>query len=674
MAIYHLSFKTAAKGKGRSAGAHARYIEREGKYALSRVNEELEYRASGKMPAWANGNEIAFWDASDLNERANGRVYSEFEIALPREFSKEQRQELVNDFIKSELTNQPFTVAIHNKRALDGGEQPHAHIMFSERQLDGIERSEEQFFKRANDKNPEKGGTKKNRDWNRREKIDEVRLSWEKTVNRALELNGIEQRLDRRTLKEQGIDRTPEPKMGPERTQMLRNGVGTEISDQVVELRHYRTEEREVKKLQEELKQERGRLYDFGEHNHEQEWGETFSFERRGPAREVPEEEKKRYSRVLDLVFTKTESQNGHTEYRWERSGRVAFTDEGDRIVFNNTNETAIKAGLQLAKQKGWETVYVTGNEEFRRENWIQGQLYGMKVEGYTHTKADDLEVERRRVELEQKKARYQDKDRGKEKERAKGNSQEKEREPEPERKKQEKSDDGTRAEWVPASEVLSTVQKNIQKDALAAQAIEKELYELRKYPEAFTETDAIKRAELEFSRGRAPKLEEETKRAFREHELKLARHDDFVKEKGLGVWLPGNLMEERRLLKDSHTATHVYNAKVEERQAFEEELAKSHNKKLFAERVKDQLTEHRERSERRVELQQKKTRLDKKLAPYRELMAKLRKLGDREVQLNVGPDKGERIDIEKLDEQIRKLELAQERKQDKGLGLGRGR
>lgn len=670
MAIYHLSFKTAAKGKGRSAKAHAQYIEREGKYALSRVNEELEYRFSDNMPAWAVGSEIAFWDASDLYERANGRVYSEFEIALPREFSKEQRQVLVAEFIDKELKDQPYTVAIHNKRALDGGEQPHAHIMFSERQLDGIERSPEQFFKRANGKDPEKGGTKKNPDWNRREKIDEMRLSWEKTINRALERSGIEQRLDCRTLKEQGIDRVPEPKMGPERTQMMKNGKSTEISDQVVELRHYRTEEREVKKLQEELTLERGRLYDFGEHHYEQE--QTFSFERMGPVREVPEEEKKRYQRVLDLVFTKTQDPNGHTEYRWERSGRVAFTDEGDRIVFNNTNETAIKAGLQLAKQKGWETVYVTGNEEFRRENWIQGQLYGMKIEGYKHSQADELEVARRKEELEKKKTQYRDQGKDKEKEGAKSPSKEKGLEPELERKKQEKSDDGTTTEWIPASEVLSTIQKNIQKDALAVQAVEKELYELRQYPEKFTEADAIKRAELEVSRGRMPKLEEEAKRAFGVHEVALTRYNDFVKEKGLGVWLPGNLLEERRLLKASHAATNNYNVKAEENNALHYEMDRPENKKLIEGRVRDQLLEHQQRTEKRVELFQKKAKLDKKLAPYRKIMSKLRKLGDREVQLTVNSDKEQRINFEKLDEQIRKLELEQERKRSKGLGLGR--
>lgn len=667
MAIYHLSFKTAAKGKGRSAGAHARYIEREGKYALSRVNEELEYKASGNMPQWAEGNELGFWDGSDLHERANGRVYSEFEIALPREFSKEERQKLVTDFIKSELQEQPFTVAIHNKRALDGGEQPHAHIMFSERQLDGIERSQELFFKRANDKNPEKGGTKKNRDWNRREKIDEIRLAWEKQINKALERNGIEQRLDCRSLKEQGIDRVPEPKMGPERTQMLKEGKGTEISDQVVELRHYRTEERAVKNLEEELKQERAKVLQFGERSEEERKEQAFTFERVGPARSVPEEEKKRYARVLDLVFTKFEKENGQTEYRWQRSGRVAFVDEGDRIVFNNTNETAIKAGLQLAKQKGWETVYVKGTEEFRRENWIQGQLNGMKIEGYKHNKADELEVEKRREELEKKKAQ----DKTKEKEPFQSQEQEQQRTKEPERKKQEKADDGSTTEWMPAPEAIRALKKSIEKDALAYQAIERELYELNKYPKEFTEADAIKRAELEFSRGRAPKLQQELESSKWAYEVAERRYKEFVKNKGLSVWLPGNLKQERKLLKEWQQVTATYNSKIEERKAFEEELAKSHNKKLFDERVRDQLAEHKERTEKRVELQHKGAKLNKKLAPYRELIQKLKTLGDREVQLVATPEKGKQINVAKLDEQIRKLELEQERVRSKGRGLG---
>jgi hypothetical protein len=45
--------------------------------------------------------------------------------------------------------------------ASDGKEQPHVHLMFSDRQQDGIERGPEQFSKRYNAKNPERGGAQK---------------------------------------------------------------------------------------------------------------------------------------------------------------------------------------------------------------------------------------------------------------------------------------------------------------------------------------------------------------------------------------------------------------------------------------------------------------------------------------------------------------------------------
>ena len=50
----------------------------------------------------------------------------------------------------------PYTLAIHRGGA--NGENPHAHLMFSERGHDGIERSAEQCFKRYNAKAPEKEG------------------------------------------------------------------------------------------------------------------------------------------------------------------------------------------------------------------------------------------------------------------------------------------------------------------------------------------------------------------------------------------------------------------------------------------------------------------------------------------------------------------------------------
>lgn len=161
MASYHLSVKTGGKG---SASPHADYISREGKYAREK-DSDLEHKESGNMPAWAAHKPTEFWKAADTFERANGCTYREIEIALPRELKPEQRLELVRDFVRQEIGDRhAYQFAIHNpKAAIAGGEQPHAHIMFSERMNDGIDRDPQQYFKRANSKAPERGGAKKAR-------------------------------------------------------------------------------------------------------------------------------------------------------------------------------------------------------------------------------------------------------------------------------------------------------------------------------------------------------------------------------------------------------------------------------------------------------------------------------------------------------------------------------
>ena len=186
MATYHFSMKTGAKGK---AAAHACYIVREERY---REKLDLEYAENGNMPQWA-GDPREFWKAADRYERANGVAYREMELALPRELDPDQRRELVLGFVDEQLGGDfVYTLAIHNPRAaIERGEQPHVHIQFSERKLDGIERGWEQFFKRANRDAPELGGCAKDERWNgkdRAEHLEVLRESWEEHVNRAYEL------------------------------------------------------------------------------------------------------------------------------------------------------------------------------------------------------------------------------------------------------------------------------------------------------------------------------------------------------------------------------------------------------------------------------------------------------------------------------------------------------
>lgn len=216
MASYHLSVKTGGKGK---AASHADYIAREGKYAREKDND-LEHTESGNMPAWAAHKPSEFWKAADTFERANGCTYREIEIALPRELTPAQRLELVRDFIQQEIGDRhAYQFAIHNPRAaIEGGEQPHAHIMFSERLNDGIERDPQPYFKRANTKNPERGGAKKARfgetPTERKAYLIAQRERWADLQNKHLERYQHPDRVDARSLKAQGIAREPERHFG----------------------------------------------------------------------------------------------------------------------------------------------------------------------------------------------------------------------------------------------------------------------------------------------------------------------------------------------------------------------------------------------------------------------------------------------------------------------------
>ena len=189
MALGRISIKVGMKGK---ALPHSKYILREDQYAQKNNKlEKLEYIEHGNMPQWAEQNPKLFWEMADLHERKNGSTYREHIITLPRELNESQRLDLVQDWVAQEIGDKyAYSFAIHNPTAMDGKEQPHCHLMFSERLLDGIERDPEQFFKRYNSKDPSKGGAKKDNtglmDSVRKTLIKEQRNRWEQLCNKHL--------------------------------------------------------------------------------------------------------------------------------------------------------------------------------------------------------------------------------------------------------------------------------------------------------------------------------------------------------------------------------------------------------------------------------------------------------------------------------------------------------
>lgn len=212
MAIGRLSVGVGSKGK---ASPHAMYIAREGKYAKDDNDlEKLESTGHGNMPRWAEHDPNFFWKMSDEHERKNGTSYREHVIALPRELPQILRTMLIKKWIEQEVGDKhAYQYAIHNPPALDGGEQPHAHIMFSERLRDSIERDPAQYFKRHNPKKPERGGAKKANipkpAAERKQELKAQRDRWEKLCNLYLQFAKSDARISMKSLKDQGIDREP---------------------------------------------------------------------------------------------------------------------------------------------------------------------------------------------------------------------------------------------------------------------------------------------------------------------------------------------------------------------------------------------------------------------------------------------------------------------------------
>ena len=165
----------------------------------------------GNLPDFAQCNPLAFWIAPDTHERVNGRVYTELQVALPRELTEHQCRDLARRFTR-ELLGSRFThtLVVHTSELEDGSERSDMHLLFSERAVteQTCQFNKEQFFKR--------NGAKKDHSWNARTKLQEVKVLWVKILNEALQAAGSAVRVDARSWAEQGrydLSSLREPKL-----------------------------------------------------------------------------------------------------------------------------------------------------------------------------------------------------------------------------------------------------------------------------------------------------------------------------------------------------------------------------------------------------------------------------------------------------------------------------
>ena len=230
----HLSFRSGSRAGGASGGASFDYVTRNDTYDRDDLDPAV-YTESGHMPSWAEEDPRVYWETADDYERANGRIFVSADFALPVGLDRDAQIALAREFV-AELTGKerlPYTLAVHAGLDANGQEHnPHAHLLFSERGNDGIERSREHWFSRANSADPERGGAPKSRAFHGAEWVERARERWAELTNQALEAAGRSERVDHRSYERQGIEKEPGQHYGPAAAYMLgRDGSHDRLSE-----------------------------------------------------------------------------------------------------------------------------------------------------------------------------------------------------------------------------------------------------------------------------------------------------------------------------------------------------------------------------------------------------------------------------------------------------------
>ena len=157
-------------------------------------------------PAWTQDRAQLWNHVEAFEKRRDAQLARVFDIALPHELTLEQNRRLLQDWVRDNFTRKGLIAdaVIHAPDRQGDLRNTHAHVAVVLRKLDGTEFAAKKERTATNDE--------------RLAELEGWRASWEKLANRHLERAGLDVRIDRRTLKEQGIDAEPTKHLGPTAT------------------------------------------------------------------------------------------------------------------------------------------------------------------------------------------------------------------------------------------------------------------------------------------------------------------------------------------------------------------------------------------------------------------------------------------------------------------------
>lgn len=303
MAIFHMSISNVSRAKGSSSCASLAYIAASKVYE-ERTHQTYSYGRKERVMKVAtllpDGAPTAYADAAQLfnaiekhEQASNARTAKKIVVALPRELSLDESDEILTDFIRDNLCANGYcaTYAIHRDK---DGNNPHAHILVANRQINkkgewSSKRKMEYALDEKGERIPlidKKTGKQKvdkrnRKQWKRisaeqnpldkKQFLEQLREAWAVECNKHL---SQEDRIDHRSNAARGIDDIPTIHEGYAARAMEARG---DVSERMEINRQIRLKNDLIHQLIEILKEIRDKVLNanierLAKHDHENGW------------------------------------------------------------------------------------------------------------------------------------------------------------------------------------------------------------------------------------------------------------------------------------------------------------------------------------------------------------------------------------------------------------------
>lgn len=252
MAIYHFSTKPVSR-KHKSSVAVSAYINAE-KYTDERTNRTFDY--SNKKGVLVSAcyaldennnriklNNVSLWNASEQAEAKNKRQDSartarEYIVAIPHELMEKDKKEGVKCIVNfcdklAHKYNVAVEFALHDQDYDSdgvGNKNYHFHLITTTRAVSFDSENNLVFGKKTalemSDSELKKIGEKRTKD-----QLIDIRKLWADVANKYLEKHNFDERIDHRSLKEQGLNRKPKIRLSMADSEKEKHGTRTKAGD-----------------------------------------------------------------------------------------------------------------------------------------------------------------------------------------------------------------------------------------------------------------------------------------------------------------------------------------------------------------------------------------------------------------------------------------------------------